>query len=47
MKQIGVKEAVNRALFSMKGLENIAEDLVENQVVRLVEAIQQLQKRVE
>jgi hypothetical protein len=46
MEQVGVKEAVNRALLSVTGLEQMEEDPVENQVAKLVEAIQQLQQRV-
>jgi hypothetical protein len=43
VEQVRVKEAVNRALFSVMGLEQMEEDLVVNQVVKLAEAIQQLQ----
>jgi hypothetical protein len=46
MEQIGVKEAVTRALRSVTGLEQMEEDPVESQVGKLVEAIQQLQQRV-
>jgi VIT1/CCC1 family predicted Fe2+/Mn2+ transporter len=42
-EQLGVKEAVSRALHSMTGLEKKVEEPVEHQVVRLAEAIQQLQ----
>jgi hypothetical protein len=42
--QLEVKEAVNRALRSVTGLEPQAEDRVEHQVEQLVEAIQQLQQ---
>jgi hypothetical protein len=45
-EQLGVKEAVDRALRSMMGLEPKAEDRVEHQVVQLAEAIQQLQQRI-
>jgi hypothetical protein len=44
--QLKVKEAVNRALFSVTGLEPQAEDQVEHQVEQLAEAIQQLQQRI-
>jgi hypothetical protein len=43
VEQVGVKEAVNRALHSVTGLEKKEEDPVEHQVEQLVEAIQQLQ----
>jgi hypothetical protein len=46
MEQVGVKEAVNRALRSVTGLEQIEEDPVESQVAKLAAAIQQLQQRV-
>jgi hypothetical protein len=46
VEKIGVKEAVIRVLHSMKGLKHMEEDLVESQVGKLVEAIQQLQQRV-
>jgi hypothetical protein len=39
MEQVGVKEAVNRALHSVIGLEKKEEDPVEHQVAKLVEAI--------
>jgi chromosome segregation ATPase len=45
-EQLEVKEAVNRALRSVTGLEPKAEDRVEHQVEQLVEAIQQLQQRI-
>jgi hypothetical protein len=45
-KQIGVKEAVTRELRSVIGLEQMEEDLMESQVGKLAEAIQQLQQRV-
>jgi chromosome segregation ATPase len=45
-EQVRVKEAVNRALHSVTGLEKRKEDPVENQVAKLVEAIQQLQQRI-
>jgi hypothetical protein len=46
MKQIGIEEVVNRAFFSVTGLEHKAEDPIERQVMTLVEVIQQLQQRV-
>jgi uncharacterized protein YaaN involved in tellurite resistance len=45
-EQVGVKEAVSRALHSMTGLEKKEEDPVEHQVEKLAEAIQQLQQRI-
>jgi hypothetical protein len=42
-EKVQVKEAVRRPLRSVTGLEKIEEDLAENQVVKLVEAIQQIQ----
>jgi hypothetical protein len=45
-EQVKVKEAVNKALRSVTGLEQMEEDPVENQVVKLAEAIQQLQQRI-
>jgi hypothetical protein len=45
-KQVGVKEAINRALCSVTGLEQKEEDPVESQVAKLVEDIQQLQHRI-
>jgi hypothetical protein len=39
MEKVGVKEAVNIALLFMTGLEQIEEDLVEIQVVKLVVSI--------
>jgi hypothetical protein len=41
-----VKESVARALISMLGLAHMEEEIVESQVGKLVEAIQQLQARV-
>jgi hypothetical protein len=41
-----VKEAVNISFRSVMGLEKREEDPVENQVAKLAEAIQQLQKRI-
>jgi hypothetical protein len=46
MEQVGVKEAITRALRSMTGLEKNEEDPVEHQVAQLVESIQQLQQRI-
>jgi hypothetical protein len=46
VEQVGVKEAVNRSLLYVTGLEHIEEDPMENQVAKLAEAIQQLQQRV-
>jgi hypothetical protein len=46
VEQVGVKEAVSRALRSVMGLEKKEEDPVEHQVAKLVEAIQQLQQRI-
>jgi hypothetical protein len=43
-EQLKVKEAVNRALRSVTGLEPQAEDRVMHQVEKLTEAIQQLQQ---
>jgi VIT1/CCC1 family predicted Fe2+/Mn2+ transporter len=45
-EQVGVKEAVSRALHSVTGLEKKEEDPVEHQVAKLAEAIQQLQQRI-
>jgi hypothetical protein len=45
-KQIGIEEAVNKALLSVISLEKKAEELIEHQVMKLVEVIQQLQQRV-
>jgi hypothetical protein len=45
-EQLEVKEAVNRALLSVTGLELQEEDRVTHQVEHLVEAIQQLQQRI-
>jgi hypothetical protein len=43
MEQVRVKEAVNRALYFVIGLEQIEEDPVESQLINLVASIQQLQ----
>jgi hypothetical protein len=43
---MGVKEAVTRALCSMTGLTQIEEYIMEIQVEKLVEDIQQLKERV-
>ena len=45
-EQVGVKEAVRRALRFVTGLEQMEENLVENQVAKLAKAIQQLQQRI-
>jgi hypothetical protein len=45
-EQMGVKEAVTRELHSISGLAQIEEDIVESQVEKLVQDIQQLQARV-
>jgi hypothetical protein len=45
-EQLEVKEAVNKALRCMTGLEPKVEDRVEHQVEHLAEAIQQLQQRI-
>ena len=45
-EQVGVKEAVNRALQSVTGLEQIEEDPMESRVANLVVAIQQIQQKV-
>jgi hypothetical protein len=45
-KKLEVKEAVNRELHSVIGLETKAEDCVEHQVEQLMEAIQQLHQRI-
>jgi hypothetical protein len=45
-EQIGIREAVNRALRSVSGLAQMEEETTESQVGKLVEAIQQLQARV-
>jgi len=42
VEQIGVKEAVTRALRYVSNLAQIKEDTVESQVGKLIEAIQQL-----
>jgi hypothetical protein len=39
MEQIGVKEAITRALRFVTGLEQMEEDPVESQVGKLVESI--------
>jgi len=46
MEQVGVKEAVHKALISVMGLEKMKEDPVRNQVVKLAEVIQQFQERI-
>jgi uncharacterized protein YaaN involved in tellurite resistance len=46
MEQVRVKEAVNRALLSVIGLEQKEEEPVEHQVAQLAEIIQQLQQRI-
>jgi hypothetical protein len=43
---MGVKEEVTRVLLYVLGLTQIEEDIVDTQVEKLVEAIQQLQERV-
>jgi hypothetical protein len=43
VEQVRVKEAVNKALLFVTGLEHMEEYLVVNQVMKLTEAIQQLQ----
>jgi hypothetical protein len=45
-EQIGIREAMNRALHSVSGLAQMEEETTEIQVGKLVEAIQQLQARV-
>jgi hypothetical protein len=45
--EIEVKEAVNKALCSVIGLEPQVEDRVEHQVEKLAESIHQLQQRIE
>jgi hypothetical protein len=45
-KNIGVKEAVTRALFSMTTLEQMEEHPMESHVGKLAKAIQKLQQRV-
>jgi hypothetical protein len=45
-EQIGVREAVTRALRSMLGLKPMEEETIEIQVGKLAEAIQQLQAKV-
>jgi hypothetical protein len=46
VEQVRVKEAVNRALRSVMGLEQKEEEPVEHQVAQLAETIQQLQQRI-
>jgi hypothetical protein len=46
VEQIGVREAVTRALRSVPGLAQMEEETTEIQVGKLTEAIQQLQARV-
>jgi hypothetical protein len=46
-EQTAVKEAVNKELHSMPGLAQEEHESVEVQVVKLTEAIQQLQARIE
>jgi hypothetical protein len=45
-EQIEVKEAVNRAVHSVIGLDPKVEDRVANQVEQLAESIQHLQQRI-
>jgi hypothetical protein len=45
-EQIGIKEAMNRALRSVSGLAQMEEETADSQVEKLVEPIQQLQERV-
>jgi hypothetical protein len=45
-EQLEVKEAVNRALHSMIGLELQCEDRVMHQVEKIAEALQQLQQQI-
>jgi hypothetical protein len=45
-KKIGMEEEVNRAFFSVTGLEQKREEPFERQVMKLAEVIQQLQQRV-
>jgi hypothetical protein len=45
-EQFKVKEAVNRELHSMTGLEPKVDDQIKHQVEKLAEAIQQLQQRI-
>jgi hypothetical protein len=44
---MGVKEAVTKELRSVLGLAQIEEDIVESQVEKLIESIQQLQASME
>jgi hypothetical protein len=46
IEQVKVKEAVNRELRSMMGLEKKEEDPMDNEVVKLAKAIQQHQQRI-
>jgi hypothetical protein len=46
MEQIGVREAVTRALHSVLRLAPMEKETTNNQVGKLTEAIQQLQARV-
>jgi hypothetical protein len=45
-KQIRIEEAVNKAFFSLTGLEQKAEQPIERQMMKLTEFIHQLQQRV-
>jgi predicted nuclease with TOPRIM domain len=45
-KQVRIEEAFNRAFHSVTRLEKKVEEPIEHQVMKLVEVIQQLQKRV-
>jgi hypothetical protein len=45
-EQIGIKEAVTRALRSMSGLAQMEEETIESQVGKIIESIHQLQARV-
>jgi hypothetical protein len=47
IEHIGVREVVTRQLLSMMGLAQMEEETIKIQVRKLVEAIQQLQERVE
>jgi hypothetical protein len=47
IEHIGVREVVTRQLLSMMGLAQMEEETIKIQVRKLVEAIQQLQARVE
>jgi prefoldin subunit 5 len=46
VKQIGIKEAVNKTLLSVTSLEKKEEDPMEHQVTKLSEAIQELHQRI-